>query len=243
MSNKFCIFVSAGDRHAIASWLAGAGARSWDLVIVYYGDDDEMFAKLSAVATHAFRQKGGKFQNLRHGMAVAPRLFDPYDYIWVCDDDMLIRPGQIEIMFSLAQQFEFWVCQPALAPGSKISFEITAMQDKSPIRIVNFVETAFPLFRRDKLMEFMAHYDGSLTGYGIDWWFCNVLNARWNARFAIIDAVQVINPHHQHKSGGDREIDRLQPLPERRAAWENLRDRTGMQEYSVHNLWMCFLVR
>ena len=34
-----------------------------------------------------------------------------------------------------------------------------------------------PTFQRDKLMEFLAAYDGSLTGWGIDWWYGNFFKA------------------------------------------------------------------
>jgi Protein of unknown function (DUF707) len=241
VDRRFCIFVSAGDRHAIDSWLGEESARGWDLIVAYYGDRGDEFARLAAIATRAFRTKGGKFQNLRRVLALAPDILDAYDYVWICDDDMVIQPKQIETMFHVAKQFEFWVCQPALSPLGRVSYEITLARRTAPIRIVNFVEVAYPLFRRDKLLEFMAVYDGSLTGYGIDWWFCNVLGAGATSRFAILDTVQVTNPHHAAKPGGNREIDRLQPTPERKAAWEALRDRKGLKEYQPRTLWYCLL--
>jgi hypothetical protein len=239
MAGRYCIFVSAGDRHKIDLWLKDAPNRKWNLIVAYYGDDDGEYVRLSAVAKRAFRQKGGKFQNLRDALASDPGLLDGYDYVWVCDDDMIIRPDQILLMFRLAEQFEFWVCQPALSTEGRISYKITAAHRTSPIRVVNFVETNFPLFRRDKLMAFMAEFDGSLTGYGVDWWFCNFFDGEYCGRLGIIDAVVVTNPHHEAKVGGDREIDRLQPAPGRKAAYEALRDRKGLKEYRHQNLWYC----
>jgi hypothetical protein len=241
MERRYCIFVSAGDRHAIDSWLGERPARSWDLIVAYYGESDSEFARLAAIATRACRTKGGKFQNLQRVLSLAPEILDRYDYVWVCDDDMGIRPDQIEAMFRIAEQFEFWVCQPALSPLGRVSHQLTLARRTAPIRVVNFVEENFPLFRRDKLLKFMAEFDGSLTGYGIDWWFCNVLGSAETARFAIIDTVQVTNPHHRHKPGGDREIDRLQPTPERKGGWEALRDRKGLKEYRHRTLWYCLL--
>src|ERR1700756_4738985 len=83
MAGRYCIFVSAGDRHKIDLWLKDAPNRKWNLIVAYYGDDDGEYVRLSAVAKRAFRQKGGKFQNLRDALASDPGLLDGYDYVWV----------------------------------------------------------------------------------------------------------------------------------------------------------------
>ena len=237
---QFCIFVSAGDRHSIFSWLPERSTRNWDLIAVYYGDDDREFERLSAISKHAIRHKGGKFQNLRHALATVPHLLDGYDHVWVCDDDMRIRPDQIDEMFCIAAQFEFWICQPAHSDLGKISHEITRVCDeRSAIRLVNFVECTFPLFRRDKLMEFMAVFDGSLVGWGVDTWYCDVLHTSHGARFAVVDAIQAINPHDWSKRGSYREIDRLQSTKERKAAWEEVRTKRGLRAYEHRTYWIC----
>src|SRR5262249_558544 len=86
---------------------------------------------------------------------------------------------------------------------------------------LSYIEGNVPNFRRDKLVEFPAAFDGSLTGYGIDWWYTNVFGAdklgRFRnffssgelERFVIIDKVQVTNADDPGKGG--REIDRLEP--------------------------------
>ena len=91
-----------------------------------------------------------------------------------------------------------WVAQPADLPEGKNSHWITCFAgSKWDYRTVNFVEVRMPIFRRDKLVEFLGVYDGSLVGAGIQYWFANLFNADEFGRFAIIDKVRVINPRDE----------------------------------------------
>ncbi len=226
----WCLFTSAGDRNAIGPWLAGDVRRRWDLVTAYYGEDDRRFSEIERASAYSFRAKGGKFQNLKKLVARNPCFFEPYSHVWVCDDDIRMSPGQIDEAFAIVQSLDFWVAQPSFAAGGKNAHAMTvSCAPECDYRIVNFVEVGAAIFRRDKLMEFLNVYDGSLTGRGIDHWYANVLRANDSWKFAVIDKVQVTNPHDEEKGG--REIDRLQPLEERRAAWDELRTRLGLVEY------------
>jgi hypothetical protein len=226
----WCLFTSAGDRNAVGLWLVGGAARRWDLVMAYYGDDDERFSNIARASSHSFRAKGGKFQNLKKLIIRNPRFFDCYSHVWVCDDDIRMSPEQIEEAFAITQAQDFWVAQPSFTTSGKNAHAMTvSLAPQWDYRIVNFVEVGVALFRRDKLMEFLQVYDGSLTGRGIDYWYANVLGANESRKFAIIDKVQVTNPHDEEKGG--REIDRLQPLEGRRAAWDEVRTRLGLVEF------------
>jgi hypothetical protein len=213
----WCLFTSAGDRNSIRRWIAGNAPRRWDLVAAYYGDDDREFGEIRKLCYYAFRIKGSKFQNLKKLIQEQPRFFDEYTHVWVCDDDILMSNSQIDEAFDIAQKFGFWVAQPADLPEGRYSHWITCSAGPSwDYRIVNFVEVRMPIFRRDKLIEFLAVYDGSLVGAGIECWFANFFKADQFGRFAIIDKVRVINPRNQVKGGS--EIDRLQDVPSRVAA-------------------------
>ena len=234
---RFCVFTSAGDRHSIDGWLSPEPRGTWDLITAYYGDDEREFERLRAASVYAFRNKAAKFQNLRHALSLEPKLLDHYEFVWVCDDDIVMTSDQISKMFRTAEQFEFWVCQPAFSSLGKISHEFSRQQTPDGIRIVNFVEVTCPLFQRAKLAAFMDVYDGSLVGWGIDFWYSNFFNARGNARFAVIDSVLVINRRDEDKPGNFREIDRLQTPRERQASWHAVRDRLGLQSYGQETMW------
>ena len=75
---RWCIFTSAGDKHAIYSWLDGATHRRWNLVTAYYGDNDLEFSKIRKLSSYAFKTKGSKFQNLKKLVEENPRYFEQY---------------------------------------------------------------------------------------------------------------------------------------------------------------------
>ena len=236
---RWCIFTSAGDRNAIRLWLKGNTQHKWDLVIAYYGDDGEEFSELAKSSSYAFRTKGGKFQNLKKLVAQKPEFFDQYSHVWVCDDDIHMSAAQIDEAFAIAEFYQFWIAQPAFSPRGKISHLINEYAGSHcDYRLVNFVEENTPIFLRERLIQFLNVYDGSLFGDGMDWWYLNFFKANelghlrnfYKAnelgRFAIIDRIQVINPLDEEK--GRREIDQLEPLAGRRAKWAEVMAKYGL---------------
>ena len=238
---RWCIFTSAGDHNAIRLWVQGDMPRRWDLIVAYYGDNDHEFAEINKISSNAFRAKGGKFQILKKLMVQRPRCLDQYSHVWVCDDDIRMSAAQINEAFAIAEVFKFWVAQPSFLQEGKISHEITRYAGpQCDYRIVNFIEENVPIFSRVKLMEFLRVYDGSLTGWGIDHWYMNLFGAHKLGRitnlfrknrmglFAIINKIAVINPLDEEKGGN--ELDRLQSLPLRLAAWREAKAKYGLVE-------------
>ena len=161
-ARRWCLFTSAGDKNAIDLWLKRSGGRRWDLVVAYYGDDDRKYSRLRKESFYAFRTKGGKFQNLKKLVEQNPKFFDQYSYVWICDDDIQMSADQIDEVFAITQTFEFWVAQPAFHLHGKNAHAINCYAGSQvDYRIVNYVENGVPIFRRDKLMEFLRVYDGS----------------------------------------------------------------------------------
>jgi hypothetical protein len=224
-----CVFTSAGDRNAVAAWLPPGGGRDFDLFVAFYGEDAARFAELSRLSDRAWRIKGGKAQNLRTLVLAGELDLSPYSHVWLPDDDLLLDPRDIPRLFDLAEHFGFAVCQPAFDPLGRVTWPVTAAApSRDQARLTDFVEITCPLFRREELERFLAVFDGSLSGWGLDLWFAHVLGADTPGRFAVLDAIAVINPHHRHKPGGEREIDRLRPLPARIAEFAAAARRVGL---------------
>lgn len=224
-----CVFTSAGDRNGVAGWLPEDGARDFDLFVAFYGDDDARFAELARIADRAWRIKGGKAQNLLALLRAGEIDLSPYTHVWLPDDDLLLDPRNIPRLFDLADHFGFAVCQPAFHPHGRISFPITrAASDQRQARATSFVEMTCPLFRAEDLARFLRVFDGSLSGWGLDLWFCHELGAAIPGRFGVIDAVTVSNPHSRQKPGGEREIDRLRPNAARVAEYRRAAKRHGL---------------
>lgn len=232
---QWCVFTSAGDYHNVMAWSQKAQNKKWDLITAFYGDQEAVFDQLRNVSTIAFKSKGSKFQNLKKFYTDQPNIFADYDFIFVVDDDIHIDADQIHRLFEIAEAYDFWVCQPAFSPEGRISHAITAKAG-TQIRITNFVELTCPLFRRDKLIEFLQVYDRSLAGWGIDWWYCIHFGANKNRKFAVIDEVTVINPHPQQRRGKAREIEKLQSDATRESHWRETARNLHLIEYEHLNL-------
>ena len=85
-----------------------------------------------------------------------------------------------------------------------------------------------PLFRTDKLRDFMRQYEPELVGWGCDWWFLHTMGPDLRDRVAVIDGIVCINPRDWWKPGRSREIDRLQSTQKRRETWERIRRTHGI---------------
>lgn len=235
--SRHCLFTSAGDRNNVGQWVGPGTTRDWDLITVYYDEDPDQFARLQAVSTHCLARRGSKFQNLKALYDEQRALLAPYTHIWVVDDDVVMTPEQIATTFALCEQFDFWAAQPAFAEGSKAPHAVTRSQyPQSDIRIVTFIEMTCPLFRADKLFDFLEEYDSSVMGWGTDWWFCHHLSSQTRWRIAVLDCVEVVNPPPEQRPGGMREILRLASNEERQAQWERIRVARGIAYFPRRTL-------
>src|SRR6516162_996059 len=87
----------------------------------------------------------------------------------VFTNDILMsnNKSQINDAFDIAERVGFWVAQPAdLAEGRNAHWITCFAGPGWDYRIVNFVEARMPIFRREKLTDFLAVYDGSLDPKG-----------------------------------------------------------------------------
>jgi hypothetical protein len=216
------LFTSAGDNANLHHWLQGR--RNFDLWVSYYGDEDQRYKD---VADFHVSRKGGKFPNLNFVYENWKNIIDSYDAILVMDDDIMIDGSEISRLFEIREQYDLWILQPAFRPKGKVSHPITRIHPSCLLRFTNFVEVTCPLFRRDKLDEFMRVYDPELVGLGVDWWFLDVVGKYAEDKIAVVDEVSCVNPHDRTK-GGSREIDVLQSRSDRIRTWEKMKSRYGI---------------
>lgn len=216
-SNRFLVFTSAGDNSNLMLWLQQD--KKFDIFICYYGDNKGTF---SDVADFYLERKGGKFPNIHFCFTHFPEIFERYDAIFVADDDLILSSNKITSLFELREKYSLWLLQPAFNRRGKVSFKLTQEQPMLTLRYCNFIEVTCPLFKTEKLIEFLKVYDPILVGWGADIWFSNLLATEDvnNNKIAIIDAVSCINPRDAKKSNQLREIDKLQSSDVRRQVWE-----------------------
>ncbi len=218
--SKYLVFTSAGDNSNLHLWLKGH--RNFDLWVTYYGNESN---RHKDHADYYIAKKGGKFPNLHYVYQHWKDILSHYQAIIVMDDDIIINGSEISRLFEIREQYNLWILQPAFSPGGKISLPITLVRPLNSLRYTNFVEVTCPLFRKDKLDEFMKIFDPVLVGWGIEWWFLDLLAPDVQNKVAIIDEIICINPHDCIKGGQIREIDLLQDTPTRIKNWEKAKKK------------------
>lgn len=238
MRRPYAIFTSAGDNTNFHSvWGCEDSERAYDVWVVYYGDNDDRFNLYSKYADYIERRKGSKFQNFYHVYQQHKKVLLQYEYIFIADDDIIIAPENIELMFETAKEYDLWICQPSFRKGSKVSWGITRNRPHLKLAYTNFVEVNTPVISTSKLQECMNKYDPILLGWGIDFLLINALGIHEKKRYAILHNVSCINPYQSSKKGGKRELNLLPGCNERRYIWEAFAKKHGISSFkpTVHS--------
>ncbi|WP_130649406.1 hypothetical protein [Egicoccus halophilus] len=217
------VFVSAGDRHRLdPSLVSGNG---FDVLIYFYGDDRGVQNDL-ARRGQLVERKGGKWPNLLAAHRSNVANLGSYDAVLVLDDDLALTNIEVLRLFDVREHYNLCIAQPAFDRRGRVSYAISTPSPWTSLRYVELVEVNAPLFAAEQLITFLDVYDGSLTGWGVDWWYTEVLCS--GARmFAVVDEVVCINPLDRE---GQREIERLQSKAQRIADWERVREQHGLQQ-------------
>jgi hypothetical protein len=86
MENKNLIIVPSGDNSLHNNWLGEN--NNFDLIIIYYGDSDEIFEKYSKECKMIIRAKGQKWHLIHDFISENDEVVSNYEYIWFPDDDL-----------------------------------------------------------------------------------------------------------------------------------------------------------
>ncbi len=221
--SKYLVFTSAGDNSNLHDWLEGN--RNFDLWVSYYGNEEDRYKDIS---DYYIAKKGGKFPALHYVYQHWKEILDHYQAILVMDDDIIIDGSGISRLFEIRKKYDLWLLQPTFDPKGKISHSTTISNPDTLIRYTNFIEMGCPLFRKDKLDEFMKVFDPVLVGWGTDLWFMEVLGSDIEGKVAMADEVSCINPHDSAK-GNQREIDQLQKTADRIKNWKKIKEKHNLQ--------------
>ena len=174
-NRKNLIIVRAGDTSLHESWLndLSSEARSWDLIVSYFGDDP---ARYRAHDTVRVDSKGPKWLALHDLLSTLGTQLDQYDYVWLPDDDLEIPSQSTNKVFQWCRDFNLAFAQPALTPDSYISHLITLRNPRFSLRLTTFVEIMAPCFRRDILMRVIPTMAENLSGWGLDYLWSRLIS-------------------------------------------------------------------
>lgn len=184
---KKLILAAVGDYSCHKEWIRGDSR--FDLILIYYGNDDAVFSDYTKDALICIRQKGQKFPLIKSFIRQNDALFSKYDYIWLPDDDISLLTDDINNLFVAAKDHHLLICQPAvLSCDGVVSHEITRPRKGLKLRFTNFVEVMMPLFERQSLLRLCDDFDLSQSGWGLDVSWSHRLNDPQD-KLAVIDAI------------------------------------------------------
>jgi hypothetical protein len=138
--------------------------QNFDYALSYFGDDEPPAE--GAVFVH--RQKGAKWPGLEQTLIAHWETIQQYRYIWLPDDDLLCDPDQVSRMFSISDDLQLELAQPALTRDSYFTHVITLQHPEFQVRFTNFVEIMAPLLSTDMLARIFHTMAGNISGYGLD---------------------------------------------------------------------------
>lgn len=234
------IFISAGAREKFATYAINYLLDEFDVACFFYHDFeiDITFKKQCVMYANG---SGTKFNALRELYTINPSFFRAYETIWICDDDLIINQGNPRILPLIVQNFGLKAISPSHAKDSKVSHEImVTMHGSHFFRYTNFIEMGWPIFLANELYDFLEEYDGSLDGWGIDWWYLNFLKANHRPAVGIVDSLITINPFDHQKQGGFRELDLAINNQDQYRQWVSIKKQNNLYEWEMKNLFLTY---
>ena len=112
-----------------------------------------------------------------------------FDYILICDDDIVLPKGFLDVFILLTKEFDFVLSQRARTKNSWIDHEIVCVDNTAHARSTRFVEIG-PLFCVNrKIFEYVFPFDPiSEMGWGLDF-IWPALIEKLGLKMGIVDAV------------------------------------------------------
>lgn len=187
---KNLVIVRAGDHSLHPQWLSPKVQRNWDLVISYFGNEENPYHGQYEYL-HIF--KGSKWQGIADFCEHNAALVQQYDYIWLPDDDLLLTCQNINEFFALCAEHDLTLSQPALLLSSYISYHITLQRYLCTLRRTNFVEIMAPCFNQ-ALFSLTKHtFSLTSSGWGLECLWKDIAKKNNLYRFGIVDKTPLLH--------------------------------------------------
>jgi hypothetical protein len=139
-------------------------AQSFDYALSWFGDE----APDAPGAAFVHMQKGAKWPGLEQTLIAHRDAISQYRYVWLPDDDLLCVPEKVSLMFSMCDELQLDLAQPALTLDSYFTHTITMQHQAFQLRFTNFVEIMAPILSAPMLERIFPTLAGNISGYGLD---------------------------------------------------------------------------
>lgn len=181
-------------------WLATRPPNSWDLAVIYYGDNPNFSCK-ECVAV--IRAKGVKLRLLydvltdKRGPLHIDKLDAKYTYFMMMDDDIITTGTNIARGMEIGQSYGLQLWQPSLCDGSNMHARLLRQDPAGGLRFTSWVEVMMPAIRiHDALPLLLPIFRDSVVGW-VDYAFAHLLHYPHD-KIAVIDEWCATHPPGQH---------------------------------------------
>lgn len=181
---KYLVISTVGDESLHHEWIQDNPI--FDLVLIYYGNNEDIAKAYSKQTPHVYMAKGEKYHLLKSLIESSPEFISQYSYIWLPDNDVSISTEQINQLFQTADTYDLSLCQPAMR--GYVSHAITVPKPNILLRYTNFVEVLAPLMNLETLMLLKDTFDKNYSGWGFDFLWPYMLDYPKD-KIAIIDSI------------------------------------------------------
>lgn len=166
-AKPFAVYLQCGIDALWESWMTRLN-QPWHLLINHF--DSTYAGKIPCDVE--FHQNGGlpgtKFTSFNSLLERYPHILEPYEYIFLLDDDVYIDNYDISRLFSAIQQQGWEMAQPSLSPDSFCSFPVFFNRSTNRWRQVNGVEVMMPVYSARILGSIKELIVQSISGWGFD---------------------------------------------------------------------------
>ena len=148
--------------------VARLAEQNFDYALSWFGDEHPGDIGMADGAAFVHLQKGAKWPGLEQTLIAHWDTIQKYRYIWLPDDDLLAVPEQVSRMFTICDELQLELAQPALTRDSHFTHLVTLQHSEFQLRFTNFVEIMAPVLSSDMLARVFHTLAGQVSGYGLD---------------------------------------------------------------------------
>jgi hypothetical protein len=173
--------------------------RAYDVLLNYYDQSPP-----NPHAETVVYQRGCKNTAMRRLLEVRPDLLLRYDRVLFLDDDIEIRPAQIDLLFQIAEREKLDLAGPSLTPDSQTAWPFLKQPGAGKgIMRVSSIEIMAPLITRRALEAVGWVFAESASGWGGDLLLGPVVRAAFGPQsVGVIGAVPVRHARPVDTKGG-----------------------------------------
>jgi len=182
--NKYLVISPIGDESLHPEWVKGK--PNFDLVLIYYGNDEYIAKSNIKYTPYVYMAKGEKYHLLKSFIESNIEFISNYTHIWIPDNDVSISTENINKLFETADNLQLFICQPSM--DGYVSHEITKPVSNSILRYTNFVEVLAPLFNLESLLKVYETFNLNYSSWGYDYLWAHLLGYPQD-KIAILDEI------------------------------------------------------